>query len=402
MMRVAHVVMSSLGLFAFGVAFAACGSGASGPMGAPGSTGAQGAAGSGLPGAAGSPGPGGSAGSPGPGGSAGSPGPAGSPGAPGSPLPTAVPAQGGFSLATTSTVAGLTVDAHADLWVLSSDNVTGNFAVEEFGPGAITATPGQYSNPTPLFNDQTLVGVQTPLGFAVDSTGDVFIAGAPSYYDEIYAIGAPVTNAEPITSTIALGLSAVAPEEIAIDATGVIYATSFSPQIFTLTYTNATLAIGPSITGSAIVSPVALVNDSAGNVFEIDSDANAGGSNVRLNALGNGVVTRTAQLPLSVHPGQLAHDPATDYTYVLSDDGAVAINVYAPFTGTTRTLLPMATLFLSQQAFNVSGIAVDANYVYVPSANNVTLYPKYDPTKPYAGWRAYKPATNAARRTSRF
>jgi hypothetical protein len=99
-----------------------------------------------------------------------------------------------------------------------------------------------------------------------------------------------------------------------------------------------------------------------------------------------------------VHAGQLAHDPATDYTYVLSDDGAVAVNVYAPVVGTTTTVLPLATLFLAQQAYNVSSIAVDANYVYIPSSNNVTLYPKYDPTKPYAAWRAFdRQSTTTAR-----
>jgi hypothetical protein len=319
-----------------------------------------------------------------------------------------VPAQGGFSLATTSTVSGLTVDTHGNLWVLYADGITMNFAVEEFAPGSIVARAGQYATPTPLLNDETQVGAQTPLGFAVNSIGDVFIAGAPSYYDEIYAIPAPLANPAPVAAGLDIGLESTTPEEIGIDASGVIYATSTfnASQIYTATYTDstATFTLGPSVGGSAIAAPIALVNDSAGNIFEIDNDSGLTppGNNVRLNGIANGAVVRTAQLPLSVHPGQLAHDPTTDYTYVLSDDGAVALNVYPSFSGTTSTLLPMATLFLSQQAFNVSGIALDANYVYIPSANNVTLYPKYDPTKPYAGWRAYKPAANTIRRARRL
>jgi hypothetical protein len=309
-----------------------------------------------------------------------------------------VPAQGGFSLATTSTVSGLTVDTHGNLWVLYADGITTNFAVEEFAAGSIAPSVGQYSTPVPVLNDQLQIAVQAPLGFAVDTSGDVFGA-VPQNSDELYAIAAPVVNNAPVASDSFPVLAGVAPDEIAVDASGRIYATGAGPNIFTYTYTNSTLNQGQTVVDLAtIVAPVAIVNDSAGNIFEIDNDSGFGGSNVRVNGIANGAVARSAQLPLSVHAGQLAHDPTTDYTYVLSDDGAVALNVYPPFSGTTSTLLPMATLLLSQQAFNVSGIALDANYVYIPSANNVTLYPKYDPTKPYAGWRAYKPAANTTRR----
>jgi sugar lactone lactonase YvrE len=315
-----------------------------------------------------------------------SPGPAGPPGPAGSPGPTAAPAQGGFSLAATSKVNGLTIDTHGNLWVLYADSVTGNFAVDKFAPGSITATPRQYSTPAPELDAQLALGNQPPLGLAVDTSGNVFVGGSPSYYDDVYAFAAPVANGASAASTYAIGFTTTAPDQIAVDASGLVYTTvRASPAaINSMTYAAGTFTTDAFITGSAIVSPVAIVNDSAGNIFELDSD----GSDVRLNALASGTVTRTAQLPLSVTASQLAHDPATDYTYVLSDDGAEALNVYAPFSGTNTTLLPMATLYLSQKAFNVSGIAVDANFVYVPSANNVTIYPKYDPTKPYAAWRS--------------
>ncbi len=365
-------------------------SGAAGPSGVPGLTGSAGS--SGVPGATGSPGV---AGSPGP---VGSPGATGSPGVAGVGAATPAPAQGGFSLATTSLVNGVTVDVHGNVWLLYADGTTGNFAIDEYAAGSIVASPGRYSAPVPILNAQLQIGTQAPLGFAVDGTGNVFVGGAPSYYDDVYAMSAPVTNNAPVASTFAVGLGSTAPDQIAVDATGLIYTTSTTPSIFTVTFQNGTLTQSSNIGGPAIVGPVAITNDAAGNVFELDSDGAAGGYNVRLNAIGGGAVTRTAQLPLSVHASQLAHDPATDYTYVLSDDGAVALNVYAPVVGTTTTVLPLATLFLAQQAYNVSSIAIDANYVYIPSSNNVTLYPKYDPTKPYAAWRAFnRQSTTTAR-----
>ena len=379
------------------VSLAACGSGAAGPVGAPGTvgqngspggTGPGGAAGiAGAPGAAGAPGPSGAPGAPGSPGPAGSPGP---PGASGSPAPTAAPVQGGFSLATTATVNGLTVDARGNLWVLFYDPGAGRFAVDEFSPGSIAATPGRYSTPVPSL---TAAGLQAdgtaPLGFAVDGSGNVFLSSTPSmaFAGFLDAFTAPVANGAPVASRLIFPVGRITPDQVAVDASGVIY-TSISasaPALATLIFAGGALTQGANVTGSAIVSPVALANDTAGNVFELDDDTRVGGSNVRLNAITGAAVTRTAQLPMSVGPRALAHDPATDYTYVLSNNGALVLNVYAPVVGTNATLLPLATLFLSQTA--ASGIAVDANFVYIPSANNVTLYPKYDPLRPYAAWR---------------
>jgi hypothetical protein len=263
----------------------------------------------------------------------------------------------------------MTIDVHGKLWLMYIDNATGEFAVDEFVPGSFAPTPGAYSSPVPALSaDLQLAPTFVPRGFAVDSVGDVFIANAAfgASNSTLYGFAAPLANNAPVAATqVYSGYSLT--QALAVDATNKIFTAQSPPQISTATFTGSSFTAGSPVTGSAIVEPVAIANDGAGNIFETDANGQT-----RLNAIAGGSVTKTAVLAFGA-AGAFAHDATSDYTYILTDNGGYALNVYAPFTQ------------------EPTEITVDANYVYISSANNVTLYPKYNPLKPYAAWRAYKP-----------
>lgn len=353
-------------------------------MGVPGSNGTVGAVG--VPGAAGTPGT------------------PGSPGAPG-PVTTPAPAIGGFSVASMSVIYGMTFDPTGNLWLLSQ-NTTGSFDVNEFTSASIVASPGAYSSPTPALFAQNVLPNSPAYGFAVDTAGDVFVGNG----NGINAFVSPLmTGKTPTTTAFTFSRQyPAAPNELALDAAGTLYAIPNSAAIDTFSNTAGVIAPGAPITGAAIVNPNAITSDSAGNLLELENTAsysqNTNIGNCTINSFTSGTstgaatygsFTTSAQIPISDYCGKAVYDKATGYTYAISYDGNQQIAVYAPYSGTTSSLLPIATISLGQYANSVGTIAVDTKYLYVANHNNVTLYPKYDPLHPYASYRKITTASSS-------
>lgn len=334
-----------------------------GPAGSPGAS---------IPGATGP------AGSPGPAGAAGSPGPVGATGAPG-PLTTAAPALGG--LTGFSNIRNFTTDPKGNLWVLYVDSAN-VVNVSEYAAGA--TYQGAYATPTPLIHASGVLPTgATTSGFAVDATGNVFIG----YNGSIYGYAAPLATGA-TAATVANPFANGYPgryTELAVDASGTIYASTNAPSIARYTFVAGAFVTGTPIAGASIVRPSSLSGDGTNNVLETE---NANGAPT-FNTFANGAATPSLSFtaPLSAYSYDAVHDAASGYTYTLSYDGNEVIQVYPPTVANGSSVPPIASIYLGAY-IQYGSLAVDGKYVYVATTGgSITAYPKYDPAHPYASYR---------------
>lgn len=321
-------------------------------------------------------GPTGAPGTAGPSGTAGVP---GTPGPTGSPGPQSTPARALGGITGLNDVTSMTVDPNGNLWVEYTD-ATNSVNVAEYLKGAITV--GVYTSPTPAIHASGLPN-SNATGIAVDAAGNVFLGSGST----LYGFAAPlVTGETPATIANAFSNSgATSTNQLAVDASGLIYATTNTPSLARYTFVANAFVAGTPITGASISQPNALSSDGTNNVLEIENSS----GNTTFNSFASGSTAPSLSYgaPLSASSYDAIHDPSSGYTYALSYDANEFVEVYPAAIVNGSSVAPIATIKLSAYTGN-GAFALDANYLYIATTGGtISAYPKYDPLHPYGGYR---------------
>ena len=216
-------------------------------------------------------------------------------------------------------------------------------------------------------------GLNSPVGVAVDGSGNIYIADS----NNKRVLKETLSGGVYTQSTIGTGL--IQPFGVAVDGSGNVYISdigSGADIVYLETLSGGTYAQSTITSGLSINSPNAVAVDASGNVYI----ANTGNANVLKETLSNGIYTQsTIASNLSnsngnFNPNGVAVDASGNVYVVLTNGGsgsAGSVLILTPSGGGNYT---QSTLSAATGLSFPQGITVDGNgNVYIADSNNARV-----------------------------
>jgi sugar lactone lactonase YvrE len=208
-------------------------------------------------------------------------------------------------------------------------------------------------------------GFKSPVGTAVDGSGNIYIADSGN----ARVLKETLSGGVYTQSTIGTGLSN--PFGVAVDGSGNVYITDVNNDAVLLeTPSNGTYTQSTITSGFSINSPNGVAVDGSGNVYI----ANTGNSNVLKETLSNGIYTQSTIASGLSNPNGVAVDGSGNVYIVNTNGGSSTMGNVVVLTPSSSGTYTQSTLSAATGLMYPQGITVDGNgNVYIADSNNARV-----------------------------
>jgi sugar lactone lactonase YvrE len=289
--------------------------------------------------------------------------------------------------------AGVAVDSAGNVYVADPGASAG------YSDSIFVFLPGSNGNATPAATVSGLsTGLDNPLGIALDSSGNIYVANAGSMLGDVDSItvypAGSSGNATPSASITGASTGLLIPSGIAVDSSRNIYVSNPGSQIggsdSVTVYPagsngNATPSATISGTSTALDFPSGIAVDSSKNIYVTNDGGFAGyGDTITVYSAGsNGNVVPSETLPslgLAAPAGIVVDSSGNLY---VADAGSLEFAVDAVTVYPAGGLVPSETIGLDNALAAPTGVALDpSGNIYV--ANQGSVYDEADSINVYS------------------